>query len=166
MVTIVAIAFAYFVNMKTLFFIFIFCLLGFLAFVPDDEASFIDHQTMKEDMKMIIKVGDKAFSATVFDNPTSRDFMSLLPLTTKLEDYAGIEKIFYPDRKLSTQDSPDGFDPSVGDITYYAPWGDIAIFYKDFGYAKSLISIGHIADISGFLEALASTSSVTFEKEK
>lgn len=37
-----------------------------------------------------------------------------------------------------------GFDPSVGDITYYAPWGNLAIFYKDFGYSNGLINLGRI----------------------
>ncbi|MEH7502625.1 cyclophilin-like fold protein [Neobacillus drentensis] len=23
-------------------------------------------------------------------------------------------------------------DPSVGDFTYYSPWGNLAIFYRDF----------------------------------
>ena len=30
----------------------------------------------------------------------------------------------------------------MGDITYYAPWGNLAIFYKDFGYAKGLVKLG------------------------
>ena len=38
----------------------------------------------------------------------------------------------------------DGIDPAVGDITYYAPWGNLAIFYKDFGYAKGLAKLGRI----------------------
>jgi hypothetical protein len=32
----------------------------------------------------------------------------------------------------------------VGGIAYYAPWGNVAIFYKDFGYSKGLIGLGRI----------------------
>jgi hypothetical protein len=32
----------------------------------------------------------------------------------------------------------------VGDITYYAPWGNLAIFYRDFGYSPGLVRLGHI----------------------
>ena len=32
----------------------------------------------------------------------------------------------------------------MGDITYYAPWGNLAIFYKDFGYSRSLIMLGKL----------------------
>jgi hypothetical protein len=32
----------------------------------------------------------------------------------------------------------------VGDIAYYAPWGNLAIFHKDFGYSDGLIILGKI----------------------
>jgi hypothetical protein len=65
----------------------------------------------------------KTLTATLADNQTSRDFISLLPLTLKLKDYASTEKISYLPRKLLAADAPAGSDPAVGDITYYAPWG-------------------------------------------
>lgn len=98
----------------------------------------------QESMELKIKIGENTATAILYDNPTSRDFLTLLPLTIEIEDYAGTEKIFYPPRKLSTQNAPKGFDPSVGDITLYAPWGNIALFYKDFSYSKGLISLGKI----------------------
>jgi hypothetical protein len=44
-------------------------------------------------MKIHIEVEGKKISATLVDNATSRDFISLLPLTLTLRDYAGTEKI-------------------------------------------------------------------------
>ncbi len=93
-------------------------------------------------MKIRVNIEGKTLTATLADNQTSRDFVSLLPLTLKLEDYASTEKISYLPRKLSTADAPAGSDPSVGDITYYAPWGNLALFYRDFGYSKGLIRLG------------------------
>lgn len=78
------------------------------------------------------------------DNPTSRDFLAALPLTVTLSDYAATEKIAYPPRKLSTARAPAGFDPSAGDVTYYAPWGNLAIFYKDSGHAGGLVPMGRV----------------------
>lgn len=78
------------------------------------------------------------------DNPTSKDFLSLLPLTLTFEDYAGTEKISYLSNKLFTEEAPSRIDPSIGDFTYYAPWGNLAIFYKDFGYSNGLIKLGEI----------------------
>jgi len=100
------------------------------------------NNTEQYDVKII--VGDSILSATLENNPTTRDFISLLPLDLKLDDYTGTEKISYLPKKLSTEDAPSGFDPSVGDITYYTPWGNLAIFYKDFGYADGLIYLGKI----------------------
>jgi hypothetical protein len=95
-------------------------------------------------MKIRLTFDGKAVEATLLDNATARDLLSLLPMTLTLEDYASTEKIGYPPRKLSTAGAPAGVDPSVGDIAYYAPWGNLAIFYKDFGYSRGLIGLGRI----------------------
>ncbi len=95
-------------------------------------------------MKIRLKLEDTVITATLIDSKTTQDFISLLPLTLTLEDYAGTEKISDLPKRLSTEDAPSGSDPSVGDITYYAPWGNLAIFYRDFGYASGLVILGKI----------------------
>jgi hypothetical protein len=95
-------------------------------------------------MKISIDVEGGAITATLVDSATSRDFVSLLPLTLTLKDYAATEKISDLPRRLSTEGAPPGSDPSIGDITYYAPWGNLAVFYKDFGYSNGLIKLGTI----------------------
>lgn len=93
-------------------------------------------------MKIRLTINGHSTTATLDDNATARDFLSMLPLTLTLKDYASTEKIAYPPRKLSIQGAPAGIDPEVGDITYYAPWGNLALFYKDFGYSAGLIRLG------------------------
>lgn len=125
-----------------------------------------DMQVSKQDtMKLRMTIGSKTATAVLYNNPTSRDFATLLPLTVKMDDYSNTEKIFYPSRKLSSSDAPAGFDPSIGDITLYAPWGNVALFYKDFGYSNGLISLGKI---TGGMEAFMVKGSITvkFELEK
>jgi hypothetical protein len=95
-------------------------------------------------MKIRIHVAGTSMTGTLADNATARDFVSLLPLTVTLEDYAGTEKISELPKRLSTAGAPAGFDPAVGDITYYAPWGNLAIFYRDFRYSSGLIKLGAI----------------------
>jgi hypothetical protein len=95
-------------------------------------------------MKLKITIGDNEAFALLYDNPASRDFMALLPLRLELEDYNRTEKISQIPGKLSSEKVPRGFKPSAGDLTYYEPWGNIALFYKDFGYANGLISLGRI----------------------
>ncbi|MBD2297947.1 hypothetical protein H6G28_04925 [Nostoc sp. FACHB-190] len=104
-----------------------------------------------DSMKINIKVKDKVITATLINSKTTQDFVSLLPLTLTLEDYAKTEKISYLSRKLSTEDAPPGSDPAVGDIAYYAPWGNLAMFYQDSGYANGLIILGKMdGDIDAF----------------
>lgn len=57
------------------------------------------------------------------------------------DNYNGTEKINKLEKKLSTKDAPAGIDPSVGDIAYYAPWRNVAFFYKDFGYSRGLVKL-------------------------
>lgn len=116
-----------------------------------------------ENMKLKITFGETELTATLYDNPTTQDFISMLPISTEVEDYASNEKIFYPERKLITDQAPNGYKPSTGDITYYAPWGDVAIFYKDFSHSSGLISLGRIDDNG--IEKLKSVGKqpVTFE---
>lgn len=95
-------------------------------------------------MKIVLSTTDTAVDATLEDNPTARDFYNQLPLTLTLEDYAGTEKIATLNGKLSTTMAPSGYKASAGDITYYAPWGNLAIFYKNFNFATGLINLGKL----------------------
>lgn len=77
------------------------------------------------------------------DNPAVRDFLSMLPLTLTLEEFAGREKIGYLPRKLTHSGSP-GSDPEDGDLIYFVPWGNIGFYYNTagIGYSDQTIHIG------------------------
>jgi hypothetical protein len=96
-------------------------------------------------MKIRMDVDGTRITATLDNNATSKDFASLLPLTLTLDDYNGTEKISDLPKKLATRGVPEGVDPAAGDIAYYAPWGNLAIFYKDFEYSRGLVKLGTIA---------------------
>ena len=81
----------------------------------------------------------------------------MLPLTLTLEDYSKTEKISDLPKKLTKEGAPAGAGPSVGDIAYYAPWGNLALFYKDFEYSNGLILLGKL---DGGVEALGVPGSV------
>lgn len=95
-------------------------------------------------MDIRLTINGQLLTATLEDNAAARDFLGLLPLTLELVDYAATEKIAQLPGKLSTAGTPAGITPAVGDITYYAPWGNLAIFYKGFGYSSGLVKLGHI----------------------
>ena len=52
------------------------------------------------------------------DNPATRDFLGMLPLTLTLEEFNGREKIADLPRELKYQGSP-GSDPEDGDLIYF-----------------------------------------------
>jgi hypothetical protein len=96
-------------------------------------------------MKIRITMNDGRFlTATMEDSETARDFIALLPLSLVLDDYNKTEKISDLPKKLTTKGAPAASTPQAGDIAYYAPWGNLAIFYRDFGRSPGLIKLGTI----------------------
>ena len=113
-------------------------------------------QTAQNTMKIRFTLDGASVVAILEDNATTRDFLALLPLRVTLEDYAATEKIAYLPSKLSTDGAPAAIDPRAGDVTYYAPWGNLAIFHKDFRRSPGLVKLGRI--VEGF-EAIEATGS-------
>ncbi|MFC6067405.1 cyclophilin-like fold protein [Streptomyces ochraceiscleroticus] len=91
-----------------------------------------------------IRIGDQTLDATVWDNPTGRALLERLPLTLSFEDLNGEEKVGHLDRELTMDGMPDGDDPQVGDLGYYAPWGNVVLYYGDVGRWDGIARIGHI----------------------
>lgn len=87
------------------------------------------------------------------DNPTARDFLSLLPVEVAVEELSGREKIAYFSRKLTTEGSP-GSDPENGDLIYFSPWGNIGFYYDGDGIEYSDATI-HLGTYSATPEQLA-----------
>lgn len=97
-------------------------------------------------MKIRLTVDGQSATATLYDNATARDFAALLPLSLTMEDYVTIERVSNLPRKLSTQGAPDGMAPAAGELTHYAPWGNLALFIQGRPYARSLLPLGKVDD--------------------
>ncbi|KVK53993.1 hypothetical protein L901_19095 [Agrobacterium sp. D14] len=93
-------------------------------------------------MRIRMIFGERTLTATLHDNPSARDFYSMLPLDLKIGDFASSEKIAYLPRKL-IEDGRGRFDDEQPyDICYYVPWGNLALFYVDYSYSRDLIRLG------------------------
>lgn len=118
-----------------------------LSVINAEAKNRVDHHSQKKRLNMNIRIqieGSKQpISVTLINSPTTQDFIQQLPLTLTLKDYAASEKITHLPQKLSTQGAPKGYAGKSGDLTYFAPWGNLAFFYKDsdVGYANRLIFI-------------------------
>jgi hypothetical protein len=87
---------------------------------------------------------DQDFTATLEDNPSARDLVSMLPLDLKISDYATNEKIAYLPRKLTEEGSGRFGNEAVGDFCYYAPWGNLAMFHGPYRWSRGLIRLGRL----------------------
>ncbi|OUD03993.1 hypothetical protein CA983_06615 [Streptomyces swartbergensis] len=113
-------------------------------------------------MNIRVTLDGRPVDATLNDNAVARDFASLLPLSLDLEDFHQTERIAYPPRKLDISDAPDPAAPKAGDLAYYAPWGNLALFYRDGGSASAdLIVLGHVDDRD--TERLANAEHISIE---
>ena len=77
------------------------------------------------------------------DNASTRDLLSLLPITLRFEEFNGREKIAYLPRNLDTAGTL-GSDPEDGDLIYYAPWGNLGFYYntEGIGFDDNVIHLG------------------------
>ncbi|MFF4510481.1 cyclophilin-like fold protein [Streptomyces mirabilis] len=112
-------------------------------------------------MNIRLTVDGHRVDATLNDSATARDFAALLPLTLNLSDFHETEKIADLPRRLSTSAAPDAAEARSGDLAYYAPWGNFALFYRGSGSSDAgLIILGRVNDDT---ELLATATEVTIE---
>jgi len=81
-----------------------------------------------EHRKIRLKVSDKMITAKLKEGPTASDFLFMLPLTLTMNDLYGREKFASLPRSIST-DGKHTHTYAVGDIAYWPPGPDIAIYY-------------------------------------
>lgn len=114
--------------------------------------------------KLKMTVEGQEISIVLYDTPTANALYEALPMTLSFSDYNGTEKIAYPSEKLPTKGEPDATDPDVGDLCYFAPWGNLCIFYKDFGHSPGLIKLGHVESGMEILSGMKGDFTATIEK--
>ena len=115
-----------------------------------------DHMENNQ-MRIQITIGDQRFRATLTDSAAARDLLAQLPVTVNMVDHAGVEKTGPLPAPLSLEGQPEGADPDIGDVGYYAPGNDLVLYYRDQAYFPGIAVLGrldgdateHIADLSG-----------------
>jgi len=107
-------------------------------------------------MQISVKSDDKEIIFELNNNQASKELYEQLPLIIEVEDYASNEKIFYPPKKLDTSNTPLA-NAKTGTLAYYAPWGDVVMFYKDFGTAAGLYELGKVVSGEENIKNLSGT---------
>ena len=91
-----------------------------------------------------LSFGSERLVAILDDSAAGRAFAGLLPPELDLTDYNATEKVSQLPARLDTTGAPAACAARAGDLTYYAPWGNLAIFYRDFPSARGLVRLGTI----------------------
>lgn len=119
----------------------------------------------RESMEIAMQIADMKYSVTLNSSNAAKDFYKMLPLTLTLKDYHATEKIADLPEILDISDSPSGTEAKKGDLSYFAPWGNLAIFYKDFRYGEGLVNLGKINLGDSELKNSSEPLEVRFERE-
>ena len=119
-----------------------------LAMALSHAAFGADNTTTKrtDSMKIRLKLEDRVITATLIDSKTTQDFVSLLPLTRTMNDLFRREKFAHLPRAIS-KEGKRTHTYEVGDVAYWPPGPDVAIFYRHDGQEipdPGLIVIGKI----------------------
>jgi hypothetical protein len=95
-------------------------------------------------MRVDITIGEQRFHATLSDSAAARDLLAQLPVTVDMTDHGGVEKTGALPAPLSLDGQPEGADPDVGDLGYYAPGNDLVLYYGDQGYYPGIVILGRL----------------------
>jgi|SRR6267143_930216 len=110
-------------------------------------------------MKIKIRIGGKILTAKLAHNTTARDFASVLPLSVSMNDLFGREK--YGDLpKALSENGPRKNRYEVGDMAYWSPDHQFAVYYRQDGESIPSPGITPIAKIDAGTEAFNVPGSV------
>ena len=111
-----------------------------------------------------IVIAGQSVDAYLIDSPTARDLADQLPITLFFRDLNRVEKIAKLPRPLSTDGVPEGDDPVIADIGYYAPSQDLVLYYGGVGYWNGIVRIGRFdSDQLSLVEGQPDGFDVTLE---
>jgi hypothetical protein len=108
-------------------------------------------QSTRPSNRISIALNGQLLKVTLFDHLTARDLLTLLPLDGTAKDFGSLEKVFYLTRKLTTKGAAASYTPVSGDLCYYAPWGNLALFHGDGHPSPGLIHMGRFEGDLGAL---------------
>ena len=134
---------------------------GELGFSQPQETTSIEMEESNVETNQIsVTCGDTQVVYELNDSSAAQSLLSQLPLTVEVEDFSTNEKVFYPPQELDTSDTPLA-EGGAGTLAYYAPWGDVVLFYDSFSANGSLYELGEA--VSGAEDISQMTGTITVE---
>ncbi len=115
-----------------------------------------------EDVKINLIVNHKTFTATLNQNETVDELISMLPMTLHMSDLHANEKYNYLSSSLTTNsNTPKRIH--AGDIKLFGN-NCLVVFYDSFSTLYSYTDLGKVDDVDGFVSELGRGDiTITFE---
>lgn len=142
-----------------LFFILVLC-----AHRPAEAAASGDNapELPLSDMRVRITSQGNVATFQLYDTVAAREFYGQLPLTLDLTNFRDAQWMFYPPRKLNVTAREAYHDGKKGELSYYAPWGDVFMLFKDFYAGDEMHRLG--VGLSGIDDIAAMSGSADIDK--
>lgn len=118
-------------------------------------SSYADELSMSTMQVRITSQGNSAVFR-LYDTRAAKEFYHQLPLKLELTNFRNAQWMFYPPKKLTVGSREAYHDGKKGELSYYAPWGDVFMLYTDFYAGDEMHRLGvgvsgvdNIAPMSG-----------------
>ncbi len=111
------------------------------------------------EMKVEITSGERRATFQLYDTKAAKEFYDQLPLDLPLSNFRNAQWMFYPPEKLNVTMIEAYHDGLKGELSYYAPWGDVFMLYENFYAGDEMHRLGigltGIDQIKGMSDTIA-----------
>lgn len=113
---------------------------------------------------MMVKITSNGHSATfrLYDTTAAKGLYDQLPLTLPMTDFRDAQWMFYPPTKLKVTAREAYHDGRKGELSYYAPWGDVFMLHKDFHAGDEMHRLG--INVSGIDQIVEMSGEAVIKK--
>lgn len=113
-----------------------------------------DKETKEDYAKITITNNGHKLTFALNDSAAAKALVEQLPMTVDVKNFSDNEKLFYPNKKLPKK-APTAL-AKRGTLACFTPWGNLTIFYKDYGNGtdSDLIELGHVVEGEEYIEKL------------
>jgi len=119
---------------------------------------------ISSESRISITAGDTVLYANMYDNDTAREFIKTLPFTLPTIERSGLAKGVHLPQYIDYEEDKLTREYKLGEIGYW-PGGDIAIFYTDHLFDRTIVDVVQIGQIESGVEVFLNYSgSVTIER--
>lgn len=129
---------------------FIICMLVVIINVTGKDSMAANEKQVKNeengltlsDRQVKITSGEHTATFWLYDTVAAKQFYNQLPLQSDLTNFRDAQWMFYPPEKLNVTAREAYHDGKKGELSYYEPWGDVFMLYKDFYASDEMLRLG------------------------